>query len=317
MVRASIRVDGVVSPGLRVTLDGSASTGGRVWYRWLQTQGSRVTIEDSTRAEAHFIVPADALTLGFVLVVGNSTGVDAKSVTIEVDDPDRDADGRSLKADAGDDQSARVGRKVVLNGVRSEPRDKIRFRWVQTAGPKVPIRAGEGPTASFVPALPGTYQFALIVASGGGVISEPSSVTVHVSGPSRNPADEPAMDIDELARVSLDSIDGGPKLADDVSRAFDAVADSINSYKTFADAITDMTRRLDSVVPREKDRRAVWVEKLFSPLMARIAVTLKGEGLDLTQPGTQTQALTKPQRARLAEQFRYTAAGLRATRTLR
>ena len=71
------------------TLDGSSSSGGRVWYRWLQTQGPRVVIDDPTRPEARFTVPADASTLGFVLVVGNANGVDARSVRVDVDDPDR------------------------------------------------------------------------------------------------------------------------------------------------------------------------------------------------------------------------------------
>ena len=142
-------------------------------------------------------------------------------------------------------------------------------------------------------------------------------MTVAVAAASRGAAAGPGLEIDELARVALDSIDGGPELADELSKAFDAVADSIQSHRTFAEAIDSVTRRLDAVVPRDRDRRAVWIERLFAPLMARIAASLKAEGLDLTQPATQAQALSRPQKARLAEQFRYTAAGLRAARTLR
>jgi hypothetical protein len=317
LLRASPSFEGTPSPGLRVTLDGSASSGGRMWYRWLQVQGPKVAIEDATRPQAYFTVPADATTLGFVLVVGNASGVDARPLLVEVDDPERDADTLALKADAGDDQSARVGRRVVLNGVRSEPKGKLRFRWVQTGGPKVPLRAVEGPTASFVPGTPGTYQFALVVATTGGALSEASTVTVNVGSTARASEDGSSMAIDELARTSLASIEGGSRYADDLSKAFDTVADGINSYRSFSDAIADMTRRLDAVVPRDKERRAVWIERMFSPLMARTAAGMKAEGLDVSRPEAQARPMTRDQKARLAEQFRYTAAGLRATRALR
>ncbi len=322
VLRASARFEGMPSPGLRVTLDGSASSGGRTWYRWLQTQGPKATIDDPTKAEAHFIVPTEAKILGFVLVVGDRTGVDARSVLIEVEDPERESDDAALKADAGDDQAARVGRLVVLNGVRSEPKGRLKFRWIQAGGPKVALKATDGPTCSFVPAAPGLYQFALVVATAGGALSEASTVGVTVTGTARaaasaGAAESQAMAIDELARSSLASIEGGPRYADDLSRVFDTVADRMDTFKTYLDAAGEMTRRLDSVVPRDKDRRAVWVEQLFTPLMAKVAAGMKSEGVDLTQPEAQGKPLTKGQRARLAEQFRYTAAGLRSTRTLR
>jgi hypothetical protein len=317
VVKASVRLDGTPSPGLRVTLDGSGSSGGRMWYRWLQTQGPKVAIDDPTNPEGRFTVPADASMLGFVLVVGNASGIDAKALTIEVEDPERDAAELALKADAGDDQSAKVGRKVVLNGVRSEPRGKIRYRWVQAGGPKVSLKSGDGPTASFVPVAAGSYQFALVVATTGGVMSEPSTVTISVGGTIRASLDGPSMAIDELARVSLSSIEGGSRYADDLSKAFDTVADGINSIRTFAEAMAETTRRLDVVVPREKERRAVWIEQLFAPLMTKLVAGLKDDGLDLAQPGAQAKALTPGQKARLAEQFRYAAAGLRASKTMR
>jgi hypothetical protein len=313
MMQASIKVEGTPSPGLQITLDGSGSIGGRVWYRWLQTQGPTVEIQGSSRATARFTVPVDATSLGFVLVIGNASGVDAKAVTVEIDDPES----LGFKADAGDDQAARVGRRVVLNGIRSEPKRKLRYRWVQAGGPKAILKAGEGPTASFVPSVPGTYQFALIVATPDGELSDPSLVTVTVGANPKVSADAPPMAIDELARVSLASIDGGSLYAEDLSRTFDTIADGIDTFKSFNETINDMTRRLDAIVPRDKDRRAVWIDQLFSPLMAKLVVGMKPAGIDLTQPGAQTKPLSKSQKIRLAEQFRYIAAGLRASKTLR
>jgi hypothetical protein len=313
LIQASIKIEGTPSPGLQMTLDGSSSTGGRVWYRWLQTQGPTVEIQGANRATARFTVPSDSTSLGFVLVIGNASGVDARAVTVEIEDPES----LGFKADAGDDQAARVGRRVVLNGIRSEPKGKLRYRWVQAGGPKIVLKAGEGPTASFVPSVPGTYQFALIVATPGGELSDPSMVTITVGGNPKVAADAPPMAIDELARISLASIEGGNLYAEDLSRTFDTIADGIDTFKTFNDTMNDLTRRLDAIVPRDKDRRAVWIEQLFSPLMAKVVVGMKTEGIDLSRPEVQLKPLSKSQKARLAEQFRYTAAGLRASRSLR
>ena len=319
-VRASIRVEGIPSPGLRCKLDGTGSSGGKLWYRWLQTEGPKVALEGPNAPEVQFTVPMDARKLGFVLVVGDATGIDARSIQVEVEDPERDSDEATLKADAGDDQSSKVGRRVVLNGLRSEPRGKIKYRWIQTGGPKVTLKASDAVTCSFTPLAPGTYQFALVVGSNAGMIAEADQVAITVTGSARTsaePADVSGMAIDELARTSLAAIDGGPRLSDDLARAFDGVADRINAFKSYQDAIGEMTRRLDAVVPRDKDRRAVWVDRLFAPIMEKLVAGMRLEGLDITKPEGQTKELSKPERSRLAEQLRFAAAGFRASKAVR
>ena len=51
--------------------------------------------------------------------------------------------------------------------------------------------------------------------------------------------------------------------------------------------------------------------------MAKVVAAMKDDGLDLTQPGAQARPLTRDQKTRLAEQFRYAAAGLRASKSMR
>ncbi|WP_435009857.1 hypothetical protein P12x_001077 [Tundrisphaera lichenicola] len=319
-VKAVVRVEGTPSPGLRMTLNGSGSSGGRLWYRWLQTQGPRVKIEDADRAEAHFLVPLDASFLAFVLVVGEASGIDVAPVAIEVEGPERDGESLALRADAGDDQSSVVGRRILLNGMRSEPKGQIRFRWIQSGGPSIELPTGDAPTSSFVPTVPGTYQFALIVATPDGLMSEPSAVKVQVKEPvgSRTgTAGEIPMAIDELARSAIDSIEGGERYAEGLSDAFDLVANRLESLPTYHDASAELTRRLESLVPSDRERRSVWTEQFFSPLMVRLVSEMKSEELDLNQPEAIARPMTRPQRARLAEQFRMTAAGLRASTMLR
>ena len=316
-VAASIKVDGVVSPGLRVTLDASGSSGGRVWYRWLQTQGTTVEIENNSKAQASFVVPPESSPLGFVLVVGNATGVDAQTVTLPVEDAESLGHAKTLRADAGDEQVTRVGKKVVLNGIRSEPRGKIHFRWIQTSGPKVQLKGAETSSPQFVPGVAGIYQFVLVVSGADGELAEPSPVTVNVNTASGASVETPGIATDELARVSIASIEGGSKYAEDISKAFDSIADRIDSFKTFSDAISEMTKRLDAIVPRDKERRATWIDRFFSPIMAQLLAGLKTEGLDLNKADSRTQPMSRNQKAKLAEELRYTAAGLRASSVLR
>ena len=319
--KAIAKVDGIASPGLKLTLDASKSSGGRVWYRWIQTQGPRVVIQGADRAEASLIVPDEATTLGFVLVVGNSGGVDARSLVVEVENPDNDGAEQPLKADAGADRAASVGRRVVLDGLRSEPKGRVRYRWVQTAGPKATIASTAGSTCSFVAEAEGTYQFALLVIGSSNIVSEPSVVAVQVSattsGPEQITPDRPPIALDELARSSLAAIPGGSRYVGELSRAFDAVADRIDSFKTYFDAASDLTGRLDAVVPRNPDFRGEWIDQFFKPWTAKVAERMRPEGVDLTQPNGQLKPLSKSQRTRLADQFRLTAAGLRAGNRVR
>ncbi len=314
--KAVAKVAGVAAPGLKLTLDGSSSSGGRVWYRWIQTQGARVAIRGFDQPQASLVVPDDAATLGFVLVVGNSGGVDARSITVEVHDPDRDDSDVALKADAGGDQSATVGRRVVLDGIKSEPKGRVRFRWVQAGGPKATITSTAGSTCSFTPETAGSYRFALLVLGADDLVSEASVATIEVKPPSFGAeaasTDRPAMAIDEMARASIAAIPGASRYATDLSRAFDQVADRADSFKTYLDATSELTHRLAAVVPRDSARRAEWMDEFYKPWSSKVAEAMRIDGLDLTQTVGQAKALSKAQRARLAEQLRFTAAGLRA-----
>ena len=67
-------------------------------------------------------------------------------------------------------------------------------------------------------------------------------------------------------------------------------------------------------MPTDAPRRAVWDERLFVPLTARLIEGMKLEGLDLRQAESRNIALTASQRAKLAEMFRAMARGFRSAR---
>ena len=318
--KAVVKVDGTAAPGLKMTLDGSASSGGRVWYRWFQTQGPRVSLVGSDQSVAHFAVPDEDAVLGFVLVVGNGAGIDVRAVEVDPEDP-AGGDDRPLAADAGPDQVAPVGRRVTLDGGKSEPKGKIRYRWVQASGPPASLHGSGGPACSFVPEAAGSYQFALLVVGETGLVSEAALVTVRAHSGQGDaadaPADRAAMALDEMARTALAAIPGGPRQAGDLARALDSVADRINSFRTSGDLLAELNRRLDAVVARDPRHRGEWAERFIKPWTARITDALHAAGADVVMVDGTPKPLTKPQRTLLAEQIRITAAGFRAGLTLR
>ena len=263
---------------------------------------------------ATLTVPAQASSLAYLLVVGNGAGADVANLTVAVESKGQGAAGGLLRADAGDDQIGQVGRQVTLNGLRSAPRGRLGYRWIQTAGPKVSLKIEDGHVFTFVPPASGLYQFALVVASGS-EISEPDLVSVAVGVPLPPPADEPAaapVSLKELARAALSAIDGGPSAASDLADAFEEVATRADLYSSYSELMVELTRRLEEIVPAEASRRSAWLAHVFAPLTVRLIDHMRSEGLDLSRADGQAAALTRPQRKVLARQFQVIADGFRS-----
>ncbi len=152
-----------------MTLDGSASSGGKVWYRWLQTQGPKVAHPlGADQAVAQFAVPEGATMLGFVLVVGNTAGVDARSVRRALKTPSATPTPRSRPTPALD-QIVTVGRRVdARRRPRASRKGGSASAGSRRAGPRIKdAPRPRGPTCSFVSrGRRGSYQFALLVARG-------------------------------------------------------------------------------------------------------------------------------------------------------
>jgi hypothetical protein len=322
--KAVIRVDGKPAPGLQLTLHAEGSTENNVRFRWVQTRGPAVQLIDPSAKTARFTVPEGTGPMGFMLVASNAQGVDVASVSIPLEGLSRSAESANapLRADPGDDQLGLVGRQVTLNGVRSEPKGNIGYRWVQVGGPPVRLKIEDGYIYSYVPTAPGVYRFALVVGSGS-QLSEPSVVTVTVgSGTPRPAADQvsasasvPAAPVaiptQEVARTGLASVGGMTQLGEDLARIFEDVSDKMDLYETYTDAFSELSRRLEDVFSRDPARRNLLVERVFTPLTTRIIEVLQAEGLDLRSPQGQAAALASNQKTALAEQFRLMADGFR------
>lgn len=316
---AVARVRGTVSPGLKVELVGSDSTGGALRYRWIQTLGPQVEIEQSDTETASFIVPDGASTLGFLLIVGNTAGLDLTPVLVPVEGRRHgEAEAGLLMADAGDDQVAYVGRQVTLNGIRSQPRGSIGYRWIQTAGPAIPLKIEDSYTYTFVPNEPGVYRFALVVAQAGS-ISQPDFVEVVVpatAAPSFGLGMAPTRTAEELAHAALVEVPGGLAVAAILADSFDAAAQRLDLYESYGAFFNELSRRVEAALPQDPTQRAIWVQRLCSPITLRLMEELRAAGLDATSPQAHDLPLSEIQKDRLAIQLEGMAAGFRKlTRT--
>lgn len=314
LVRAAYT--GRPAPGLRVTLRAEPLIDGPVAYRWVQVGGPAVALDDPAAAEPRFIVPDSPGLLEFALFAGDGRRAEAARLVVPIEGPDPTSTG--LKADAGDDQLALVGRRVTLNALRSEPHGAIGFRWIQVAGPEAILAVEQGPIYSFVPAAPGLHRFALVVAKGG-MISAPDFVEVHVGqlaappAPAAAPAStpEPAPSPGQFAAATLTGLPGGLVAAGPLAAAFEDSAARVDLYQSYEELYVELARRLEPILPTDPATRAAWERTLFVPLTGHLTEALRRRGLDLRTAEGLKAPWNDDIRRELSGQFREIAAGFR------
>jgi hypothetical protein len=305
-IQAVPQLEGVPAVGLRMTLNAKSSRGENLAYRWIQTQGTPVTIDRPSAPVAHFTVPGGAGTLCFLLVVGNPSGMDVCGVSVAIRGDASNA-GSDLRADAGDDQAVAVGRQVTLNGIRSEPRQGLAYRWIQLAGPTVRLKIEDRYIYTFTPVEAGLYRFALLVAVDG-AISDPDIVDVTVTGPPGAPTPAPVgKTTRELVAGALHSLERGTATAGELASIYQQVALRMDLYESYAVLLEELSRNLDRSIPEDPVSRAAWNERLFQPLTSRLVERMRVEGLDLTAPAALTTPLSDPQKRELASLFQSVA----------
>jgi hypothetical protein len=295
-LETAVHLSSAPVPGANIVVkvDGAEASG--TTCGWKQVEGPPVAIDDPAATNLRFTIPEGAQSLGFVLTLRNEAGERAVRINIPVS---REVEKPRLRADPGEDQVGLVGKRVTLNGTQSEPRGLVGYRWVQLGGPKVTQSMQDRGYYSFVPTAAGVYRFGLIVAAES-QMSEPTEVAVAVgvlpaagSEPNPAPAASPAVTLDRVARSAQTTLDG--EVLGRVAEALEAIADRTSLYSTFADLSTEMTRRLDAIVPAERAMRQTWAQTLFVPLSQLLTSDLWSVGIDLRLPYAAGHALTRAQ----------------------
>ncbi|WP_337173042.1 hypothetical protein [Paludisphaera sp.] len=317
--KAVPRFQGTAAPGLRITLSATESRGEDLQYRWTQTAGPAVRLDDPAASEVSVMVPGNAKELAFELVAAGRGGIDRAPLDIPLLLHAEPAPPVAV-ADAGDDQVAVVGRRVTLNGIRSKPRDRAAFRWIQVEGPPVTELVEESWICSFVPTAPGVYRFVLVIACDR-EISKPDEVLVSVmaspptaprSRAPRRSGEAASTSIEAFARVRAESVAGGAELAPEVAEAFEGVESRLPLYQSYEETLSELSRRIESALPADDGVRDDWDRLVFEPLTERLIEAVRGAGLDLARPEARARPLSPQQKERLAEVFSGVARGFRS-----
>lgn len=330
---AQVEYDGRVTPGstINLNLQGAQVPGAR--YEWVQVEGPPVEIANPHEASVRLVVPSESSRLGFLLTVTVGETSRRYRVNVPVQAPDAAATGAappapptSCLAKGGDDQIGLVGRRLTLDGSQSTPRRGLAIRWLQVSGPAAGSPRQDGPYYSFLPASPGVYRFALVVAAAG-EISEPDYVTVTVGdlppaaagGTSggvapRADASRPTL---EVALAGIGTLPGGPEAAAGLADAFGATASFSPPGAAFSAVQADLSTRCGAVVPADPSLRAAWTQAVLEPLSQYAIARLAPIGIDPRVPSTVVQPMTEAQRQQVNETLNTIAVALRTRSTTR
>ena len=322
---------GTATPGAPVTIgvEGPIPTG--TTFHWKQVEGPTVAIDDPKAMKIHFTVPMDAKRLAFVATVADALGSREVRISVPVSPPPpvppappigdegSPAAATSPVADAGDEQIGLVGRRITLSGARSRPQNKVGFRWMHLSGPAIAEPRQEGPYFTFVPTAPGVYRFALLVGFESKV-SMPSVVSVEVGqrpnavSAAAGPGDATSY-MTRWARAAIAPIPGGEETASQVGDVFEAIAGRAGLYTSFSQLQSELTRRLDVVVPMEPLARNQWSAQVFVPLSQMTSAELMAAGIDLRVPSASDRPLEGPQKERIGAFYRSLAVAFRSKAT--
>ncbi|MDB5352173.1 MAG: hypothetical protein JWN86_3420 [Planctomycetota bacterium] len=205
-------------------------------------------------------------------------------------------------ARAGGDRTGVVGRRLNLDGGRSLPEGRVGYRWLQISGPTPSENVSEGSSLSFVPTTSGTYRFALLVGLESRV-SEPDFVTVEVSNDPKIPPAGPTP-LAQWFSGAVSPIPRGAETAGQVADVFEAIAQRVPLYTSYSQLQTELTRRLDVVVPSDPTIRNAWAQRVFLPLSQVTAAELLATGIDTRVPSPAERSLDETQKARLQTVYR-------------
>jgi len=174
-----------VGEGTTVTLNGSASydpDGDSISYKWEQTSGPQVTVQNPTAMQPSFTAPnvTGDTTLMFTLTVSDGHLTSSASVSITVQNINH-----APTANAGNAITAQEGALVVLDASRSTDPDgdTLTYTWTQILGPEVTLDLLDPVHPKFTTPhvlAPTSLAFVLTV-SDGMASSTPASVSVTIT----------------------------------------------------------------------------------------------------------------------------------------
>src|SRR4051812_25051383 len=223
--------DGTAVAGATVSLDGSASRdpdGDALTFRWSFTsrpEGSAAELSDPAAAQPTFAALLPGTYVAQLIVNDGTMDSEADTTVVIVT-----SSNQRPHADAGPDQVQATGATVHLDGSASSDPDgatPLVFSWALVARPDGSAAALSGPDSpapTFVADRAGDYVARLVVRDGGGLDSDPATVTIHVQDGADvaldffNPLSSPVIGSGSL--LLLEVRNSGPRTPSDLAVHF-------------------------------------------------------------------------------------------------
>jgi len=223
--------DGTAVAGATVSLDGSASSdpdGDALTFRWSFTsrpEGSAAELSDPAAAQPTFAALLPGTYVAQLIVNDGTMDSEADTTVVIVT-----SSNQRPHADAGPDQVQATGATVHLDGSASSDPDgatPLVFSWALVARPDGSAAALSGPDSpapTFVADRAGDYVARLVVRDGGGLDSDPATVTIHVQDGADvaldffNPLSSPVIGSGSL--LLLEVRNSGPRTPSDLAVHF-------------------------------------------------------------------------------------------------
>ncbi len=207
-----------------VQLEGRASDDpdGTLTFHWTQLSGTEVTF-DSTTAQPSFLTPSEPGILEFGLTVtsgGVTSPQDAVRVVVVSDGSDPrlppiasgELFARDLTGDGMEETFGLVNTGTILSGDKSgDDEGLVSYSWRQLDGPQVILDRNGNPAVfedafqffNFVPSLPGSYTFELLVVDDEAFDGLPDMFMVQILSPADTTAGLPRVEVraDTVASV--------------------------------------------------------------------------------------------------------------------
>ncbi|MCY4490550.1 MAG: PKD domain-containing protein [Thaumarchaeota archaeon] len=225
--------DQTVKYGDTVTLDGRGSTdpdGDQITYSWAHASGLTANPTGSNTSQPTFTAPSSTGMITFTLTVSDGALSDTDDVIITVTPP------LPPIADAGLDQTVRIGDIITLDGSNSsDPNsDPLTYMWEQSSGTPVSITS---PTSEHItlsaPDSPGKLVFTLTVSDG--TDSDTDDITITIAKPvTRN--------IKEMSDTLVSAKITAPNQITMIYN--EELSTFINSYLNFTISGEDMARNM-------------------------------------------------------------------------
>jgi hypothetical protein len=117
---------------------------------------------------------------------------------------------------------------------------------------------------------------------------------------------------EQVLSTTLPHLPDSARIAGAVADILEAICERCSLYTSFGELQSEVSRRLDLVIPADPSQRSAWIQNVFLPLTSLTANELLGSNIDIRVRAGVEQVLTPAQQERIRSHFQRMAKAFRA-----